>query len=222
MAEKSGFFNGTEADPREYRAEEFAEYFNIFLSSGIAVENGKTGLQITAQTGMTVKEDIGNAIMLGYYYKNDAQLTFNIDAADTVLSRIDRIVLRLDLMSRKINTFVKKGTPSSSPVAPILQRDAIIHELSLAKINVPPGCTSITNSLIVDERMDTSVCGLITSPIVPPVQDMWNSFNSDLGEIQSAWDSWFQTRQNQIGAKLLVGNIEPTEIGSGDIWLKEL
>lgn len=222
MSEKSGFFNGTESDPREYRAEEFAEYFNIFLSSGIAVKNAKAGLQITAETGMSVKEDIGFAVIFGYYYNNDASLLFNIDPSDTVLSRIDRIVLRLDLMSRKINAFVKKGTPSSSPIAPVLQRDAIIHELSLAKINIPPGCTAITNNLIVDERMDTSVCGLITSPILPPVQDMWNSFNNDLTKIQNSWDSWFQTRQNQVGAKVLSGKTTPAGVASGDIWLKEL
>lgn len=222
MAEKSGFFNGTEADPREYRAEEFAEYFNIFLSSGIAVQNAKAGLQITAETGMTVKEDIGYALIFGYYYNNDASLLFDIDPADTVLSRIDRIVLRLDLISRKINAFIKKGTPSSSPAAPALQRDSIVYELSLAKINVPPGCTLITNALIVDERMDTTVCGLITSPIVPPVQDMWDSFSNEFGEIQNIWETWFQSRQNQIGVKLLGGKVEPTGIGSGDIWLKEL
>ncbi|MCM8710545.1 hypothetical protein M2651_05830 [Clostridium sp. SYSU_GA19001] len=163
MAESYGFFDSGINDTRQYTANTFAEYFRSFFTTGVS-----SGLQISATSGMNVSLAQGFAIIQGYFYKNDGAFAIAIENSDPNLPRIDRIVLKLDLIARTIHAVVKKGNTSSSPFAPSLQRDSNIYEISLAKIYVSAGATTISASNITDERYDLSVCGL-ASAIVKPV-----------------------------------------------------
>lgn len=207
MAEKSGFFDSTQTDPREYIASEYAEYFKMFFNSGVANVNGKVGLTIISSGTKAVIEP-GFALINGYYYKNNSNKELQADPADNILNRIDRVVLKLDLTTRTINSYIKKGVFASTPIAPMLQRDNIIHEISLARLLINAKSTAFT---VVDERFDETVCGQIAIAAKVPIQEMWNSFNS-----------WFQGVQNQVGLKLMSGIGEPSDKKAGDIWLKEL
>lgn len=221
MAEHYRFFNSTEGDPRQYLASEFAEYFSTFLSDGLFSVNGNAGLKVTAGTGMQVNIDTGYAFIRGYMYKNDSSLLLTIDTADSMLDRIDRIVIRLDEIERTIHTIVKKGTPASSPQPPGLEVTTTVKELSLAQIRIPKGASSIIDAYITDERL-TQYCGLVSSLITIPVNEMWNVWNGTLSQIQSVWETWFQSRQNELGLRVLGGSTEPTNYAPGDIWLKTL
>lgn len=162
MAESYGFFDNGTNDTRQYTANSFAEYFKSFFTTGVS-----SGLKVIASTGMNVSLPQGFAIISGYYYKNDGALNLKIDNADSNLPRIDRIILRLDLAARTIRAIIKKGTTSSSPAPPSLQRDSNIYEISLAKINVLAGVSSIGASNIIDERYDPTVCGLSSAVVRP-------------------------------------------------------
>ncbi|QOK28069.1 hypothetical protein IIE26_05215 [Cytobacillus oceanisediminis] len=210
MAIKSGFFNSVGGD-RIYKADFFAEYFASFIANGV-FPNPSTGLQVMANTGMTVNIKAGKAWIKGYYFANDADYTLQLDVADGVLKRIDRIGLRLDFSSREISPVIIKGVFASSPVAPALQRDADAYEIALADVYINNGTISISQVNITDQRLNTSLCGIVhgtvsqvdTTTIFNQYQAWFNDITSSVeGEIdawqavqQQEFDTWFQSIQD--------------------------
>lgn len=150
MAEHYRFFNSTEQDIRDYSASEYTEYFSKFIPDGVYIENGNITLEVTNGTGMEVLLSEGYANIRGYFYKNDAPITFTLDSADSVLNRIDRIVIKLDIVNRTMKAVLKKGTLGSSPTPPSLVDNASVKEISIAQIKVNKGAIS---GIIVDERV---------------------------------------------------------------------
>lgn len=208
MAEYSRFFNSVDGD-NLYQASDFAEYFSTFLSDGIFPENGNLGLKVTKDTGLKINVTIGFAFVRGYMYKSDSPLTFTLATADNTLDRIDRVVLRFDELEREIKTIVKKGTASSNPQPPILENTEMVKELSLAQIRIVKNTVTLADNNITDERYSDN-CGVVSSLVTIPVQDMWDQ-----------WNNWFQNRQNEIGVRIVNGRNEPPGLLAGDIWLRE-
>jgi len=162
MAELSRFFNSEVGDVREYPASDFAEYFDKFLSDGIYTDNDSMGLNTTI-TGLVATVGEGFAFIKGYLYKNDADITFNLTNADAILSRIDRLVLKLDTVNRSMNVIKKEGTLGSNPTAPTLIDNASIKEILLVQIRV--NATSSTG-IITDERIPVSSISITTADMV--------------------------------------------------------
>ncbi len=160
---RSSFFNSIGGD-RKYDASKFAEYFNSFIGNGV-FPMPLDGLQVVSNDDMTVTVKEGKAWINGYIMINDDDYILPIDVADGVLKRIDRVVVRLDVVDREIRVEVKKGTFASSPVAPTLQRDADAYELALADINIVAGAVSIVAANITDLRDDADLCGKVDSLI---------------------------------------------------------
>lgn len=161
--EKSSFFNSVSGD-RKYKAEEWAEYFASFIANGV-FPNPSTGLQVLADSGMAITIKTGKAWINGYFYYNTGDLSITLDTADGVLNRIDRVVVRLDLQEREISVSVKKGTYSATPTAPALQRDADAYELAIGDVLVGAGAVSITQANITDQRLNTTLCGLVVGTV---------------------------------------------------------
>lgn len=208
MAEYFRFFNSSEGDPREYTASEFAEYFSQFLSDGLYAQDGNTGLKVTAGTGLNVKVAPGYAFIRGYLYKNDATINIALDPADSMLNRIDRVVLRFDEVAREIKVSLKKGTFSSTPQPPAIEVTDTVKELTLAQVIINAGASSVTS--ITDERFKET-CGLVEILASIPLNDFMNQ-----------WNEWFEGRQNETGGRVFGGDTEPAEMLAGDLWLKEL
>jgi hypothetical protein len=102
--EKSGFFNSNGGD-RIYSAVDFATYFGNLVSNGIFYLS-QDNLKVSAGSGMKVSVAAGAAFINGYNYQNTASTELNISTANGVNPRIDRCVLRLDLLDRSIKLFV--------------------------------------------------------------------------------------------------------------------
>ena len=188
--EKSSFFNSVSGD-RKYQASDFAEYFNSLVTNGV-FPDPSTNLQVLANGNMTVTIKAGPAWIKGYHYLNDADLILTIAVADGVLKRIDRIVLKMDTVARNITAVVKKGTFASTPVAPVLQRDADAYELGLADVYVANGATSIIQANITDLRMNTTYCGWVNSLI-----------QADTTAIFNQYLDWYTARQVEYNADFL-------------------
>lgn len=163
MAEKSSFFTSLNGD-RKYKASDFAQYFNSFISDGV-FPNPNTNLQVISNGDMTITVKEGSAWIQGYYYNNTSDLTLTVPFADGVLNRIDRVVIRLDYINREIKAYIKEGGTSSNPVPPTLQRDSSLYELCIAEINVNNGVLAINQSNINDTRLKSEVCGMVNSLI---------------------------------------------------------
>lgn len=181
--EKSSFFNSVSGD-RTYKAEDWADYFASFIGNGV-FPVPSSNLQVVAGEGMTVTVKAGKAWINGYFYMNTADLTVALATADGVLNRIDRIVVRWDFTNRLISVAVKSSTASASPSAPALQRDADIYELCLADVTVGAGATSITGGYITDQRLNSTLCGVVAG-VVDQI---------DTTEFNAQLQAWFATYQ---------------------------
>ncbi len=190
---KFGMFNSINGD-RKYKADDFAQYFATFIGNGIFVKPSDC-LQVMAVTNaMKVIIRPGKAWVNGYYLINDADHTLNIEPSDTGLNRIDRIVIRLDFLQRKMSVEIKKGALSASPVAPTLKRDADAYELALADIYIAKGALTITQATITDTRLNNNLCGYMHNPI----------YQVDTTSIFNQYQSWFNnysvTKANEFSA----------------------
>lgn len=205
--EKSSFFNSVSHD-RTYRAEDWAEYFASFIGNGV-FPVPSTGLQVVVDNGMNLSLKAGKAWINGYFYNNTSDLTITIGTADGQLNRIDRIVVRWDLTNRIISAEVKSSTYSASPTAPALQRDADIFELALADVFVGAGVTAITQSNITDQRLNTSLCGIVAA-VVEQIDT--EAFNAQLqawfAEYQSLSAAEYNTLVSYMNSLKLQGNTQ--------------
>ncbi|NMM65503.1 hypothetical protein HBE96_23270 [Clostridium sp. P21] len=193
--EKSSFFNSVNGD-RKYKASDFAEFFNSLVTNGV-FPNSNTNLQVvTNSNNMTVTVKPGKAWINGYVYINTDDLILNIDVADGVLNRIDRVVLKLDFLNRQIKAEVKKGNFESTPIAPILQRDLDAYELCIADIYVNKGVISIVQANITDLRMNTSLCGWVNSLIQADTTAIFNQYLDWYNTKTRQYDTDFTTWSN--------------------------
>lgn len=204
--ETYSFFNSINGD-RKYQASDFAEYFKSLLTNGV-FPNPSDNLQVLSNGNSTVTIKKGKAWINGYVYFNTSDLVLPIEIADSILNRIDRIVIRFDTINRNITAKIKKGTASSTPVAPSLQRDADIYELAIADIYVNKGVTSISQTNIVDLRMNTSVCGWVNSLIQADTTTIFNQYldwlntitsqyTANMANKETQYQNWFNTTTNQ-------------------------
>lgn len=203
----SGFFNGN----TEYGQEELSRYFDNIYESGVSLNSdGKPTLQV--QHGKKeVTLTAGYAIVRGYYLYNDSNLNIQV-LPDASYSRIDRVVLQLDMMRGHVWPVLKKGTAGSTPAAPSLQRDENIYELSLARIRVLPE-TLAGVITVTDERTDPSLCGIIRPKNLTEYQAMVSGF-------QKQWDEWFANQQGQGWRDIKIQSSEPGEAVAGSIWIQ--
>ena len=177
-----------------------AEYVMKWLhgrTSGVFGANGNAAVSALETPGMavTVSDGVGwmsNVNGDGVVWWNDSEavntskLQLGIDAADGVLNRIDRIIVEwkttnyVDLPEIK----VLKGATSSKAKAPALTNNSTVRQISLARIAVNAGVTAITASMITDERLNTSVCGLVTDRVSIDTSMMHSQFEALLKAIQ--------------------------------------
>ncbi len=245
----SGFFISIAGD-RRYQASDYAAYFSTLVSNGVFPVPG-TGLGVITNNDMTVTVNSGKAWINGYIYHNDSELVLTCDPAESILDRIDRVVIRFSITDRSIVAVVKKGIPGSSPVAPTLQRDNDIYELGIADMFILHGSTMISQVVITDLRMNTTYCGWVNSLIQADTTSIFNQYQAWFNqlvitgqaqidelesELQSDWDIWFADVQSQlsgdIAANLLLqiqaiprvyrGSTDPVSTRAIDFWFKEV
>lgn len=144
-------------------------------TSGVFAAAGNAAVAALETPGMAVTVTEGTGWLTdaggnGVVWWNDtekttgAKLILNVEMADAVLDRIDRVIVEwettnyVDLPEIK----VLKGTASSTAEAPALTNNSTVRQISLARVAVGAGITAVTASMITDERLDPSVCGLVT------------------------------------------------------------
>lgn len=194
MALNYGYFNSVGGD-RKYDAETMSSYFSGIISKGV-LQNYANKFQVLAGSGMTVRVSTGKAYFTnGQWVENDAIINLTLDISSSLLSRIDRIVLRRDNSdsARNVSIVIKQGTPASNPTAPALTSTEYVEELSLCQILIGPNVTSISQSNITDERPNNSLCGFThqlfeqvdTTDIFAQYDTAFNDWFTDIKETLS-------------------------------------
>ncbi|MEH6941535.1 pyocin knob domain-containing protein [Bacillus sp. JJ722] len=176
MAEISRFFDsvtevidGIVYYDRDYNAQGFTDYFRTLVTTGVMKGAGKQ-LNVTANgSNMITNVDTGTAFIEGRHYENTEPLLLTHDTETIGLSRIDRIVIRMDLSpeARIVRAFIKKGVPSANPVPPALTQTFNLYEISVAQVKIVGGQTFIATDAITDERGTDIICPWAGSKILP-------------------------------------------------------
>lgn len=186
MAQNSGFFDAIETGgvyDRTYSSADFCDNLATVIKNGVnyTLDDDLKVLAAAGTMGLLVAR--GRAWINGHYFFNDTvDESLIISTAPTgTYSRIDRVVLRLDISTavRSIYLAIVKGTAAAEPTAPALTRNDVIFELGIATVTIPAGATEITDAMITDTRADNLVCGWAAS-VSPAVMSLlrqyeWNT-----------------------------------------------
>lgn len=169
-------------------------------TSGVFGADGK--LAVTANDNMTVSVSDGpawlsNAEGDGCVIWNDTEETtgskmvLQVGIADQSRPRIDRVVASWDTINYDLLPTIEilQGTPARNPQPPALTNTTLKRQISLAQYRVAAAATKITASDITDERLDPSVCGLVTESIRIDTSVMQAQFTSLLELIKTQLDS---------------------------------
>lgn len=177
MTEKYRFFDPLQDDngvfDREYNAQEFTDYFKALVTTGV-MKGASSELEVSVNgSSMISTVNTGIAFLLGRYYENDSPLELTHDTETLGISRIDRIVLRMDLSTeaRYVRAFIKKGVASKNPIAPTLTQTSNLYEISLAQVKIVGGQTYISVNDVTDERGQDGICPWAGSNILPNFND---------------------------------------------------
>lgn len=139
----------------------------VYAGAGNAAVTAVSGqMQVSVAPGIGWMTDINGQGICWWY---DSAQSLNIDPAESTgtLDRIDRIVIQWRTVdyADKPELIVLKGTDSSSAVAPALTNNATLRQISLAQISIPAGTTELTALNVIDERQDSTVCGIVTETV---------------------------------------------------------
>lgn len=164
-------------------------------TSGVFGADGN--LAVTANDNMTVNVAdgvgwIANSEADGTVFWNDTEATgssklqLSIGLANASLPRIDRVVVSWPTVdySSKPTIEILQGSPASNPQPPALTNTTLKRQISLAQIRVAASASKITASDITDERLDSSVCGIVTESVGVDTSVMQAQFEELLDTIQ--------------------------------------
>ena len=116
---------------------------------------------------------------------NGRKLTLTHDNADGALNRIDRIVVTWETTNYVAlpTISILKGATSSNPVPPTLTNNNVQRQISLAKVYIPAGTVSLSASMVTDERLDPSVCGIVTETVKIDTSTIYDRVNKALKDV---------------------------------------
>lgn len=175
-----------------------AEYVMRWLhgrTSGVFGAQNNAAVKVAGAMSVSVTDGVGwmangngNGVVWwnSHNADNGTELTLTVSPADSTLNRIDRVIVEwpttnyADLPAIKI----LKGSGASNAVPPALTNNTTVRQISLARIRIPAGTTTITASMITDERMDKSVCGIVTESVSIDTSMMHSQFSELLAGIQ--------------------------------------
>ena len=193
-----------------YDADDASGYLSTRLSG---VYSADEDFAVTANGDLTVTVSAGQAWVRPARFRGRSIImeqpeTVTLTAADTVRSRIDRLVLRYAATAKKTSLTVLTGTPdSASPTAPEITRTTLVYDLCLADIRRPAASTAITAADITDTRADEAVCGLMRDGVTGiPTQklvEQWQAAQAAQEKaLRTAADTLLKTTQQQADALL--------------------
>lgn len=179
-------------------------------TSGVFGAEGNLAMTVVSDSmSIQISDGIGwlsNANGDGIVFWNDSEqtngrkLTLTHDVADGVLDRIDRIVVTWETTNYVAlpTISVLKGTASSTPVPPALTNNNIQRQISLAKVNIPAGTVSLLASMVTDERLDPSVCGIVTETVKIDTSAMYDRVNKALQDVDNQSQAVLDAIQKEL------------------------
>lgn len=197
-------FPFTSDGDRKVKTSDFRELFKKYFTNGVF--NGT--FNVVQSTGMKVVLKKGWCNIEGCFGWTDEDIELTIESVAQETTH--NIVLRLDdnREVRKINAYVVKGNPNA--VAPT--RTQTVYELVVARIKTNATTTSIQQSMIEDTRLNSSLCGIVSSTVENiDTTTFYEQIQGDLQEFkdneQAEFLEWFETIKDQLSTDV-AGNLQ--------------
>ena len=178
---------------RKVKTSDFRELFKKYFTNGVF--NGT--FNVVQSTGMKVILKKGWCNIEGCFGWTDEDIELTIESVSQEITH--NIVLRLDdnREVRTINAYVVKGNPSA--VEPT--RTQTVYELVVARIKTNATTTSIQQSQIEDTRLDTNLCGIVSSTVETiDTTTFYEQIKADLQEFkdneQANFVEWSENQEN--------------------------
>lgn len=199
MAFSCGFFNSLNKD-RVYNARDVSDIFSGIIGDGVFATIGEK-MMVQPGTGMQITIGTGKAWFNSTWTKNTAKFPLNVDPSDLVLTRIDAIVLEVDLSDdvRNNKFTIVKGTPGSSPQKPQMIKTELKNQYPLAYITIKPNSTSIT-AQDIENRVGTSETPFVTAVLQTVTTDEL------LTQWEAEFNAWFETLEDTLSGDV-AGNL---------------
>lgn len=185
MSVKSGFFNSIDGD-RKYDAAQLSSVFDGLIVDGVFASIG-TAFAVKADVARTVNVGIGKAWFNGTWIYNDAILPIEMPEADTLLDRIDAIVIEINKSDPVRDNSIKvvQGELASTPQRPAMKNEERIQHHPICYIKRPAKSFSITQSQI------TNMIGTEEMPFVTGILQTI-SLDELLGQWQDQLDNFVE------------------------------
>lgn len=185
---------------RTYSDTDFAMFYkNIFTNGVIATVRDQLRVKETAVPGMRVEILTGAILIQGRQYLLTEPKEMNITPGSSTSDRTDLIVVKLDMLERKISIVYKQGTTA-------VVRNENYWEMALAQIFVPRNSTAIFNLHITDVRGNDEFCGYSKLQGNLNVEGLEQQYTSLLEQTFAAFESSAAT--NQLSLEQLLTNQE--------------
>ncbi|MFC3504445.1 hypothetical protein ACFOOK_26235 [Micromonospora krabiensis] len=141
-------------DTQDTSESDYSRLMGEAVDDGIVGSQGSTGFQVSAGSGMTVVAAAGTATLRGFMgFSTITEGPVTVANGDASYLRIDLAILRLDRANNNMIFTVKQGTASATPAPPTLtQTDTGIHEIALARLDIPAGAGAMQAGYITDLR----------------------------------------------------------------------
>lgn len=181
----------------------------LWAPSGVSIGDLNNLSCFADSTGRQVKVNTGRANIEGHHYENDAIKTLAVAANATGLTRIDRVVLRLDKTANTITAIVITGTVA----APAITRSSTVYDVMIAQVSVANGAATLAAGTVTDEREYSSSHGLWT-----PYTPVWGSSGSPqpvLGNGSAVGRYCREGKTVHVRASVIIGS---TSTGGTGFW----
>lgn len=196
MAESYGFFNydqnvfnSTGEYDRSYDAEEFCQYFALFIGDGVFADPmDQLQVRYSNIAPFNVTVNPGWAFIEGHWYHNDASKTITIPANTQANAVWHRICVRLNKQARTISLVDIQQAPSMPPT-----NTNTYHDLVLAEIQVRANANKLYASDIADTRANETKCGFVAG-VIDQI-DAEGMFN----QLEAQFNEWFANIKSQFG-----------------------
>lgn len=162
MSVTYGFYNSINHD-RKYDSKQISRLFDGLITDGVYRSVGKA-MTVSVNSGMSINVAAGRAWFNHTWTLNDSTLVLTVPAAHPVYSRIDAVVIRVDVKSRVNSIEIKSGVPGSSPNKPAMSNGPDVYEHPLAYITLAPEAATISPGNI-NQRIGSSECPFVTGVV---------------------------------------------------------
>lgn len=188
MTVSSGFFNSINHD-RLYDAEQVSSIFDGIIEDGVYESIGEA-FMVTAypDSNDTVIVGTGRAWFDHTWTLNDTQFSITLNPPNTLLGRIDSIVIDVDRRDsvRKNSIILVEGEYAEKPVAPTLINEELHKQYPIANIQVDAGVSAPISQSKITYLVGTDPCPIVTGPL-----EAFNISNY-FQQMESEFEIWFE------------------------------